>query len=72
MLMTVGWATMWLTSCSNDDEPQTQAAQREIRLSSSVGDATRSNDATNLLSGDTVYVWTDMVNPSTTPATVTE
>ena len=73
MLMTVGLgATAWLSSCQNDDEPQPQAAQREIHLGSSVGDVTRSNDATNLLNGDTCYVWTDMVNPSTTPATVTE
>ena len=61
-----------LTACSSDDAAPAAQQTREIRLGTTVGDVTRSNDATNLLNGDTVYVWTDMVNPSTTPATVTE
>ena len=61
-----------LTACSSDDAAPAAQQTREIRLGTTVGDVTRSNDATNLLNGDTVYVWADMVNPSTTPATVTE
>ena len=69
-------AVLLLTAAAcSSDEPGAgaggDAALLPIRLSSSVGAVTRSNDATNLLSGDTVYVWADMVNPSTTPATIT-
>ena len=62
-------ATAVLCACS-DEESQKQddrqtAKQLPILLGSSVGDGTRSNNATNLISGDTVYVWADMINGAT-------
>ena len=59
-----------LAACSAGDD-RAQETRLPIVLGTEVGAVTRSNDATNLLSGDTVYVWADMVNPSTTPATIT-
>ena len=69
MMMTVGVALMSLAACSTDDNEASNgsaAQQLEIHLSSSsiVAD-TRSYTATNLQNGDTVYVWTAMVNGST-------
>ena len=62
LFLTIMAAGLGLTllSCSNDNEPQ--AVQSEICFGSNIGGMTRSNEATNLLSGDTVYVWADMVN----------
>jgi hypothetical protein len=72
ILLTILTATM-VTACSNDEqqaEQATPAQQREIRLSTNMLEAnTRSYTATNLQSGDTVYVWTAMVNGSTGEAT---
>ena len=56
------------TACSSEDSrPAGDMArgQLEIRMGSSVGELTRSNNASNLLNGDTVYVWTEMINGAT-------
>ena len=62
-----------LSACSGDDEKVATVSgdePLEIRLAATIETPTgvdwntRSFDATNLLSGDTVYVWTDMVNGS--------
>ena len=59
-----------LTACQSDDEPQGNTAQLPISLTASIGeDMTRSYNATNLLNGDTCYVWADMVNGSTQAVT---
>ena len=50
-----------LAACSAGDD-RAQETRLPIVLGTEVGAVTRSNDATNLLSGDTVYVWADMVN----------
>ena len=59
-----------LSACSSDDSHKQKqnhatAEQLPIKLGSSFGDETRSNNATNLISGDTVWVWTDMINGAT-------
>lgn len=58
-----------LSACSSGDESQrrthTDVEQLPIKLGTSIGYETRSNTATNLLNGDTVYVWTDMINGAT-------
>ena len=67
-LFTISVAVMVLCSaCSNDDELRTNAdaVQRPIMLGTSVGDDTRAANAPNLLNGDTVYVWTDLINSAT-------
>ena len=56
--------------CSSEDshkqkQSHTIAEQLPIKLGSSLGDETRSNTATNLINGDTVWVWTDMINGAT-------
>lgn len=56
------------TACTNDEgqRPAVSGAdQLPISLGSSYSEATRSNNATNLLNGDTVWVWTDMINGAT-------
>ena len=62
-------ATAVLCACSDEDSQKQvysqTAKQFPILLGSSVGDGTRSNNATNLISGDTVYVWADMINGAT-------
>lgn len=52
-------------ACSNEDELRTDAVPRPILLDTSVGDDTRAANAPNLLNGDTVYVWTDLINSAT-------
>ena len=67
-LFTISVAVMVLCSaCSNEDELRTnaEAVQRPIMLGTSVGDDTRAANAPNLLNGDTVYVWTDLINSAT-------
>jgi hypothetical protein len=59
-----------LSACSGEDshkqkQSYTTAEQLPIKLGSSLGDETRSNNATNLINGDTVWVWTDMINGAT-------
>ena len=64
-LFTISVAVMALCSaCSNDDEQRIDTAQHPILLGSSFGADTRSV-ASNLLNGDTVYVWTDFINSAT-------
>ena len=55
------------TACSNDDEQRSSAdaVQRPIMLGTTVGDDTRAVSVSNLLNGDTVYVWTDLINSAT-------
>ena len=55
------------TACSNDDEQRSSAdaVQRPILLGTTVGDDTRAVSVSNLLNGDTVYVWTDLINGAT-------
>lgn len=55
------------TACSNDDEQRSSAdaVQRPIMLGTTVGDDTRAVSVSNLLNGDTVYVWTDFINSAT-------
>ena len=57
------------TACSSEEgrhpTTQTDGEQLPITLGTSLGEETRSNTATNLLNGDTVYVWTDMINGAT-------
>ena len=57
-----------LAACSAGDD-RAQETRLPIVLGTEVGAVTRSNDATNLLSGDTVYVWADMVNGATQAVT---
>ncbi|MBO5591587.1 MAG: fimbrillin family protein [Prevotella sp.] len=57
-----------LAACSAGDD-RAQETRLPIVLGTEVGAVTRSNDATNLLSGDTVYVWADMVNGATLAVT---
>ena len=69
-ILTAMTAVATLTACSNDDEPKAGAgAQLPITLTASIAPeeatATRSYNATNLLNGDTCYVWADMINGST-------
>ncbi len=56
-------------ACSSEDSQKQGHSQTTeqlpILLGSSFGDETRSNNATNLLNGDTVWVWTDMINAAT-------
>ena len=56
-----------LSACSGENSQEQKkyhdnAEQLPIKLGSSLGDETRSNNATNLINGDTVWVWTDMIN----------
>lgn len=55
------------TACSNDDEQRSSAdaVQRPIMLGTTIGDNTRGVSVSNLLNGDTVYVWTDLINGAT-------
>ena len=57
----------FLSACSDEEShKQTQIAEQlPITLGTSVGYDTRSNTATNLINGDTVWVWTDMINGAT-------
>ena len=69
--------TAGLAACSADDTATAGEGQKEIRLTTTIGDdaVTRSFNTANLLNGDTVYVWTDMVTPATSEQaqpTVTE
>lgn len=62
-----------VVACSSDEErwrADGAEGSQPISLSSWIGEATRSNNATNLISGDTVYVWGDMVNASTSAETM--
>ena len=69
-MLTMAVLLLTAAACSSDEPGgDGDAALLPIRLSSSVGAVTRSNDATNLLSGDTVYVWADMVNGATQAVT---
>ena len=65
-----------LVACTGDDshkhkqsESQSQShttvKQLPIKMGSSLGDETRSNTASNLINGDTIWVWGDMVNDAT-------
>lgn len=59
-----------LSACSGENSQEQKnnhatAEQLPIKLGSSLGDETRSNNATNLINGDTVWVWTDMINGAT-------
>ena len=61
-----------LGACTGEDshkqkqsQSHTTAEQLPIKLGSSLGDETRSNTATNLINGDTIWVWADMVNGAT-------
>ncbi len=59
-----------LSACSGENSQEQKkyhanAEQLPIKLGSSLGDATRSNNASNLINGDTVWVWTDMINGAT-------
>ena len=58
-----------LGACSSDDSHKQKqnetAEQLPIKMGSSLGDETRSNTASNLINGDTVWVWTDMINGAT-------
>ena len=65
-----------LGACTGDDshkhkqsESQSQShttvKQLPIKMGSSLGDETRSNTASNLINGDTIWVWGDMVNDAT-------
>ena len=58
------------SACSSEDSQKQKqnhatAEQLPIKLGSSFGDETRSNTASNLINGDTVWVWTDMINGAT-------
>ena len=53
------------SACSNDDEQRTDGVQRPITLGTAVSDDTRGVSVSNLLNGDTVYVWTDLINGAT-------
>ena len=62
------------SACSSDDSHKQKLShntieQLPIQLGSSLGEETRSNTATNLLNGDTVYVWADMINGATQEVT---
>ena len=52
-------------ACSNDDELRSSAVQRPITLGTAVSADTRGVSVSNLLNGDTVYVWTDLINSAT-------
>ena len=58
-------------ACSNEEarrattNEDVTADQLPILLGSNLGEVTRSNNATNLINGDTVYVWADMINAAT-------
>ncbi|SNU05324.1 Fimbrillin-like [Prevotellaceae bacterium MN60] len=59
-----------LTACSSDDACQpvtteTGGQPTEIRLASCLDAATRSYTHSNIVNGDTVYVWTDIINAAT-------
>ena len=59
-----------LSACSGENSQEqkknhTTAEQLPIKLGSSLGDETRSNTATNLINGDTIWVWADMINGAT-------
>ncbi|MDC1804919.1 fimbrillin family protein [Bacteroides uniformis] len=65
LFMTMAAATMILAGCSNDENESTDNWNGEIRLTSGVTPQTRANtQATQILSGETVYAWAD--TPSTT------
>ncbi|MBY2903061.1 MULTISPECIES: fimbrillin family protein [Bacteroides] len=65
LLMTMAAATMILAGCSNDENEPTDNWNGEIRLTSGVTAQTRANtQATQILSGETVYAWADKA-PST-------
>lgn len=64
--MTMAAATMILAGCSNDENESTDNWNGEIRLTSGVTPQTRANtQATQILSGETVYAWADKA--SSTP-----
>ena len=57
------------SACTSEEahtpsSPSPDGGQLPISLGSTLGDATRGYSATNLLNGDTVYVWADMINPA--------
>lgn len=64
--MTMAAATMILAGCSNDENESTDNWNGEIRLTSGVTPQTRANtQATQILSGETVYAWVDKASPTT-------
>ena len=64
--MTMAAATMILAGCSNDENESTDNWNGEIRLTSGVTPQTRANtQATQILSGETVYAWADKASPTT-------
>ena len=67
LIITTVVSLAFLTACSDEEshKQSSTAGQLPITLSTNVGYETRSNTATNLISGDTVWVWTDMINGAT-------
>lgn len=65
--MTMAAATMILAGCNNDENEITDNWNGEIRLTSGVTVQTRANtQATQIQSGETVYVWADKASSSST------
>lgn len=59
-------ATMILAGCSNDENESTDNWNGEIRLTSGVTPQTRADtQATQILSGETVYAWADKASSTT-------
>lgn len=66
LFMTMAAATMILAGCSNDENESTDNWNGEIRLTSGVTPQTRANtQATQILSGETVYAWADKASSTT-------
>lgn len=71
MILTIV-AMVAFCACSNEEARRASSQedvttdQLHILLGSNLGgELTRSNNATNLINGDTVYVWADMINGAT-------